>query len=195
MKIFRTLYDKTIDYAGHRHAIWYLAVISFIESSVFPIPPDIMLLPMMLANRNKAFLYALVCTVASVLGGVFGYFIGWGFYDIIGQYVFEFYGYNEGFDEFRKLYNEQGDWIVGMAGLTPFPYKIITIASGIVGMNLMLFVLISILSRGIRFFALAVLLWFFGPSIRSFIEKYFGLLTIAFFVLLIAGFAAIHYLL
>ncbi len=194
LKQSRALYDKTLGYAEHKNAIWILAVVSFVESSFFPIPPDILLIPMIIAAREKAFLYAFVCTIASVLGGLLGYALGWGFYDVIGDVIVSFYGYADQFDNFKALYETNGAWIVGMAGMTPFPYKVVTILSGIVGMNIVLFAVISLLSRGARFFLLAILLWFFGEQIKRFIEKYFALLTLLFFALLVAGFALLRYI-
>lgn len=158
---------------------------------MFPIPPDILLIPMILAARQRAWLIALVCTVASVLGGLLGYAIGALLFDAIGQPVLAFYGYLDRFAEFQSRYNEWGAWIVFGAGLTPFPYKVITIASGVSGLDLITFTAASILARGIRFFAVAALLWWFGEPIRRFIEQNLGWLTIVFFVLLFGGFAAL----
>ena len=193
--LLRRLYDWTMEQAERPYALAMLAFISFIESSVFPIPPDILLIPMILAQPHRAWLIAGVCTLASVAGGLFGYAIGAVFYETIGIVILEFYGYAEKFTEFQGMYNEQGAWIVFFAGLTPFPYKVITIASGVTSLDLVVFTVASILSRGLRFFLLAVLLWKFGPTIRTFIERYFGILTVVFFVLLVGGFVAIKYLL
>jgi membrane protein YqaA with SNARE-associated domain len=177
--------------AGHRRANWALAAVSFIESSVFPIPPDVMLIPMVLAQRHKAMLIAGICTVASVLGGLLGYAIGLYLFDTIGQPILDFYGYGEKFGSFQERYIEWGVWIVLIAGLTPFPYKVITIASGVAGLSLPVFLVASIVARGLRFSIVAALLWRFGEPIRDFIERYLGLLFILFMVLLIGGFALI----
>lgn len=190
----RRLYDWAMSIAGHRHATPWLAFISFIESMIFPIPPDVMLMPMCLAERKKAFFYALVCTIASVLGGLGGYMLGHLFYEGLGEKIVAFYGYEEPFGRFQDYYIEWGVWIVLLGGLTPFPYKVITIASGVVGLNLWLFMLVSVIARSSRFFLVAALLWFFGEKIRIFIEKYLGLLTLLFFLLLLGGFAVIKYL-
>ena len=190
----RRLYDWAMGIAGHRHATPWLAFISFIESMIFPIPPDVMLMPMCLAERKKAFFYALVCTIASVLGGLGGYMLGYLFYEGLGQKIVALYGYEEPFTRFQNYYKEWGVWIVLLGGLTPFPYKVITIASGVVGLNLWLFMLVSVIARSSRFFLVAALLWFFGEKIRIFIEKYLGLLTLLFFLLLLGGFAVIKYL-
>ena len=187
--MLRRLYDWTMLQAAKPHALAILATISFIESSVFPIPPDVLLIPMILAQRQRAFWIAGVCTIASVAGGFFGYFIGYGLYETVGVPILNFYGYLDKFTDFQGMYNEYGAWIVFFAGLTPFPYKVITIASGVTQLDLGVFGVASILSRGLRFFLVATLLWYFGPWIRTFIDRYFGWLTLAFFALLFGGFA------
>ncbi|MDH3597213.1 MAG: DedA family protein [Rhodospirillales bacterium] len=192
--MLRGLYDWTMGLAGHRHALPALAVVAFIESSLFPIPPDILIIPMVLAARPRAWRIAAVATAASVLGGLLGYAIGAGLYETVGRPVLEFYGYGAKFEEFRGAYNDWGAWIVAGAGFTPFPYKVITIASGVTGLNLAVFMLASLVSRGARFFLLAALLWYFGPPVRRFIEANLPLLATLFFVLLFGGFLAIRYL-
>ncbi len=187
--MLRRLYDWTMLQAAKPHALAILAAISFIESSVFPIPPDVLLIPMILAQRSRAFLIAGVCTLASVAGGFFGYFIGYGLYETVGVPILNFYGYLDKFADFQGMYNEYGAWIVFFAGLTPFPYKVITIASGVTQLDLGVFGIASVFSRGLRFFLVATLLWYFGPWIRTFIDRYFGWLTLAFFALLFGGFA------
>ena len=179
--------------AAHRHALWALAMISFIESSVFPIPPDILLIPMVLAARDQAFRIAAVCTVASVLGGLGGYGIGYFLYESIGQPLIAFYGYADKFSAFQGYYHEWGAWIVGGAGLTPFPYKVITIASGVTALDPVVFTVASVVSRGIRFSLVAWLLWRFGAPIRVFIEKNLGILAPVFFVLLLGSFVLVRY--
>ena len=192
--MLRRLYDWTMDLAGRRHAIWALAAISFIESSIFPIPPDVLIIPMVLAARERAWLIAGVCTAASVLGGLLGYAIGALLFEAVGGPLLEFYGYGASFATFQEGYREWGAWIVAGAGFTPFPYKVITIASGVVQLDLVVFMIASVLSRGARFFVLAGLLWWFGPPIRGFIERYLERLAILFFVLLFGGFLAARYL-
>lgn len=186
--MLRSLYEWTLNLAAHRHARWGLALVSFAESSFFPIPPDVALIPMILAKRAAAWTYATICTLASVLGGVAGYAIGFFFFVQLGEPILEFYGYAEKFASFAERYNEYGVWIVLIAGLTPFPFKVITIASGTTGLNFLVFVVASVLARGGRFFAVAALLWWFGEPIRAFIERYFGILSILFIILLIGGF-------
>ncbi len=192
--MIRGLYDWTMSLASHRQALWALAVVSFIESSVFPIPPDIILIPMVLAAPEKAWRFALVCTVASVAGGLAGYGIGYFLFDSIGRPLLDFYGYGEKFAQFQGYYNEWGAWIVGGAGVTPFPYKVITIASGVTGLDPVVFMVASVLSRGLRFFLVAGLLRHFGEPIRIFIEAHLGKLATAFFILLLGGFVAIKYI-
>ena len=191
--MLRRLYDWTMGLAAHRHALAALALISFIESSVFPIPPDILIIPMVLAARDQAWRIALIATVASVLGGLLGYAIGAGLYETIGRPILNFYGYGEKFVSFQEIYAEWGLWIVAGAGFTPFPYKVITIASGVMDLDLATFTIASVVSRGARFLLLAALLWYFGPPIRRFIEAHLPLLATLFFILLFGGFIAIRY--
>lgn len=192
--MLRKLYDWVMQLAEHRHAQWALFGVSFTESSFFPLPPDVMMVPMILAERLKAWRYAIIATVGSVLGGLFGYYIGAAFYETIGIKIVEFYGLNDKLDVFFDNYKLYGAIIVFVAGFTPIPYKVFTIASGVVGLNLPVFLAASAVSRGARFLLVAGLLYFFGPPIRAFIEKYLGLLTILFTILLIGGFVAIKYL-
>lgn len=191
----QSLYDWTMGLAAHRHALAALFLVAFVESSVFPIPPDVLIIPMVLAAREKAWLIAGVATLASVLGGLLGYAIGFYFYEGLGQPILDTYGYLEKFESFSARYNEYGAWIVAGAGLTPFPYKVITIASGVTHLDLGTFTIASVLSRAARFFLVAGLLYAFGPPIRSFIEAHLGKLTLLFFALLFGGFVAAKYLL
>ena len=193
--MLRALYDWTMGLAGHRHALAFLAVIAFVESSVFPIPPDVLIIPMVLAAREKAWKIAAVATLASVVGGLLGYYIGAGLFEALGRPILEIYHALDKFEAFRQSYNEWGAWFVFTAGFSPFPYKVITIASGAADLDLTVFMIASAISRGGRFFLVAALLWYFGPPIRRFIEDNLALLTIAFCVLLLGGFVAIKYLL
>ena len=189
--MLKRLYDWVIGLAGHRHAISALALVSFAESSVFPVPPDVLLLPMVLARPKRAWVVALVCTLASVAGGVAGYAIGALLFEAVGRPILDFYGYAAQFERFSAEYNAYGAWIVFGAGFTPIPYKVFTIASGVTGLDLMVFVLASALSRGARFFLEAALLYFFGEPIRSFVEARLALFTALFFVSLFAGFVVL----
>jgi membrane protein YqaA with SNARE-associated domain len=188
------LYAWTMAQASRPHALWFLALISFVESSVFPIPPDVLLIPMVLAAPHRAWLIAGVCTISSVAGGMLGYAIGALLFGTIGAPILEFYGYMDKFAEFQASYNEWGGWIVFGAGLTPFPYKVITIASGVTDLSLTTFVIASVLARGMRFFLVAALLWYCGEPIRLFIERNLGWLTVLFFVLLLGGFLVLRLL-
>jgi len=192
--MLRRLYDWTLSLARTPHALTALALIAFIESSVFPIPPDVLMIPMIIAAPHRAFVIAGVATVASVAGGMAGYAIGWGLYDTVGRPVLEFYGKEAYFAEFAERYNEWGAWVVLFAGVTPFPYKVITILSGATTLSLPVFVVASVVARGLRFFVVAALLWKFGAPIRDFIEARLGLMFTLFMILLIGGFAAVRYL-
>ena len=194
MRILRQLYDWTLRKANHPKATWFLSLISFIESSFFPIPPDIILIPMIIAKRSKAFLYALLCTFSSVLGGIAGYCIGYFFYTTIGVTIIEYYHLANQFENFLDYYNSYGIWIVLGAGFTPFPFKFITIASGVFNLNIILFILVAFLARGLRFFLLAILLYVFGNIIKKFIDQYFNILAVIFFILLIGSFIIIKFI-
>ena len=190
----RRIYDYTLNLASRKNALTWLFVISFIESSFFPIPPDIMIIPMVLATPKEAYKISGVATVASVLGGYFGYFIGVYGFELIARPLLEFYGYMKQFGEFENYYHEYGAWIVFGAGITPFPYKIITIASGVVRLDLVVFTIASVIARGMRFYFIAWLLKRFGDPMKVFIEKNLNLLSILFLLLLIGGFAAVKLL-
>ena len=194
MKIFRQLYDWTLTKAGHPKASWFLSFISFVESSFFPIPPDIILIPMILANRIKAWWYAFICTLSSVVGGVFGYCIGAFFYSTLGVLIIQYYSLENQFSNFETLYNEYGAWIVLGAGFTPFPFKFITIASGVFHLNIFLFIIVSLIARGLRFYIVATLLRLFGNYVKHYIDQYFNLFVTLFFILLIGGFVFLKYL-
>ena len=193
--MLRRLYDWTMGLAGHRHAEPALAVVSFIESSLFPVPPDVMLVPMVLARRERAWRIAFICTVASVIGGLAGYAIGFFAFEAVGRPVLEFYDYTPKFAEFQDRYNEWGAWVVFFAGLTPFPYKVITILSGVTALDVFVFMISSVVARGLRFYVVAGLLWYFGEPIRAFIERRLGLLFTLFSVLLVGGFVVAAFLL
>jgi len=191
--MLRRLYDRVLELAAHRHAVWALGLVAFIESSVFPIPPDVMLIPMALADRRRAWFFAGFATLASVLGGALGYLIGWGLYEAVGQPILNFYGYAGRFEAFTEWYNSWGAWIVLFAGVTPFPYKVITIASGVTGLSFPVFMVASAVARGLRFFLVCGLLYWLGPPIRSFIERRLGLLVTLFFIALFGGFLLVRY--
>jgi membrane protein YqaA with SNARE-associated domain len=192
--VLRKFYDWTVSLAQTKWALAALAMISFVESSFFPIPPDILLIPMILAAPTRAFLIAFVCTVSSVAGGAFGYYIGAELFDTLGRPILDFYHKLDAFEEFKERFNAQGHWAVLFAGVTPFPYKVITITSGVTELPFWTFMLWSVIARGFRFFVVATLLWFFGAPIRDFIERRLGLMFTVLILLLIAGFAAVKLL-
>ena len=192
--MLKNLYDWTMRLADHPRALWALAFVSFIESSVFPIPPDIMMIPMILAAPHRAWLIALVAMVSSVAGGILGYAIGSFAFEQIGQPILESLGKGDAMAEFNTRFNDFGFWAVLGAGITPFPYKVITIMSGWTAMPIATFVATSILARGLRFFIVAGLLWKFGAPIRTFIEKRLGLMFTLFVVVLFGGFMAVRFL-
>jgi membrane protein YqaA with SNARE-associated domain len=193
-RMIRRLYDWTMSMADHPRALWVLALVSFVESSVFPIPPDVLMIPMILAAPRRAWLVAGVCLVSSVLGGMLGYAIGAFAYDSVGRPILEALGKTDSMAAFNQRFNDVGFWAVLVAGLTPFPYKVITIMSGWTAMPLGTFVVTSILARGLRFFIVAALLWKFGAPIRDFIERRLGLMFLLFCLVLIGGFYVVRYL-
>jgi len=192
--MLRRLYDRTLSMADHPRALWFLAIVAFVESSVFPIPPDVLMIPMILARPSRAWLIAGVALAASVLGGLLGYAIGALAYESLGQPILETLGKADKMEAFNTRFNDFGFWAVLTAGVTPFPYKVITIMSGWTGMPLVTFIATSILARGLRFFLVAWLLWKFGAPIRDFIERRLGLMFITFVIILAAGFYAVKFL-
>jgi membrane protein YqaA with SNARE-associated domain len=191
--MLRRLYDWVVEQAAKPWATKAVAAIAFAESSFFPIPPDVMLVPIVLANRKKAFTIAAVCTVCSVLGGLLGYAIGYYFFETIGAWVVKTYGLQAGLERFREQFAQWGIWVILIKGLTPIPYKLVTIASGAAHFDLFTFVWASIVTRGVRFFLVAALLWKYGEPIRTFIEERFSLVTWAFLIALVGGFLVVRY--
>jgi len=191
--MIRPLYNWVLRQAETPYALWTLAFVSFIESSMFPIPPDVLMIPMIIAAPKRAWLIAGVCTVSSVLGGALGYYIGYGLFDSVGRPVLEFYHKADAFDALASSYNDQGFWAVLIAGVTPFPYKVITIFSGVTGLNFALFMATSVLARGLRFFIIAALLYRYGEPIRDFIDRRLGLVATVSVALLIGGFLVVKY--
>lgn len=192
--MFRRLYDWVLRMAHHRHAMPALAAVSFAESSFFPIPPDAMLIPMVIARRDQAWKIATICTVASVLGGILGYFIGFYLLETVGQWLINLYHMQDKVVEYQKLYGEYGAALILLKGLTPIPFKLVTIASGIAKFNFPLFVLLATITRGARFFLVAALLKRFGAPVQEFIEKRLDYFAWGFLILLIGGFVAVAYL-
>ena len=191
--MLRPLYDKVIALSASRHALPALAAVSFAESSFFPVPPDVVLVPMALARPERARLYAFVCTIASVLGGLAGYAIGALLYDTLGKWLISIYGYGEGIEAFRAAYAAWGAWIILIKGLTPIPYKIVTIASGFAGYDLLAFTVLSLITRGARFFLTAELLRIYGTPIRGFIEERLTLVASSVLAVVVGGFVIAKY--
>jgi membrane protein YqaA with SNARE-associated domain len=189
----RALYDWTMGLAATRHAPRALAVVSFLESSVFPIPPDIVLAPMVLARPERAYAYAGLCTVSSVLGGILGYAIGY-FLSDFGESLLAMMGHAGGLQTFRQWYAEWGVWVILIKGATPIPYKLVTIASGLAAFNFPVFVVASIATRGVRFFLVAFVLKRYGPAILALVERRLYATTTVFVTLVVVGFLALRYL-
>lgn len=192
--MLRKLYDWLLALAGTKNAPVALGTISFTESSFFPLPPDILLIPMVVAKRQKWWIYATICTITSVLGAYVGYAIGALLFQVVGLQILEFYGAAHTFDRFTQWYDQWGGWGIFLGAVTPFPYKVLTIFSGSVGFDLLQFTIVSVIGRGMRFFLVSGLLYLFGEPIREFIEKRLGLMFILFCALLIGGFLAIKFL-
>lgn len=192
--LVRGYYEWTMRHAQGPHAWLTLSIVSFTESSFFPIPGDLFLIPMALADRKRAFFLAGICTLASVLGGILGYAIGAWLYDSVGHWLISIYGYGDKVEAFRALYAKYGSWIIVIKGLTPIPYKVVTIASGFSGYDLGAFIGLSVITRGARFYLLATLIYFFGDRVRNFLEKRLELSLILFLVVLVLGFLVVRYL-
>lgn len=191
--MLRKIYDWTIEKAAHRHAGRWLGAISFMESSFFPVPPDALLAPMVIARPEKAWRYAFICSLASVLGALLGYAIGYFLFETVGQAILNVYGLGDKFDGFAASFNEQGWVIVFLAGFTPLPFKVITIAAGTTAMPLAVLIGAAIVSRSARFFLVAALLRVFGPPMKAWIESHFALATTVVGVLFVGGFFALKY--
>jgi len=192
--MLRRLYDWMMTLAAGPNALWALAAVSFVESSFFPIPPDVLMIPMVLAAPRRAWLIAAVATVSSVIGGFLGYAIGYFLFDAIGRPVLEFYHAMDKYAAVKETFDHWGAWFIIVKGATPIPYKIVTIFSGAVHFDLLQFALSSIVSRSMRFFLVAALLWQFGEPIREFIDRRLTLVTTAFAALVVGGFFVIRYL-
>ncbi len=191
MKFLKKWYDKVLSWADSPYSEWALFLNAFAESSFFPIPPDVLMMAMEVGQPKKSFRFATISSIGSILGGIAGYGIGYFLFDIIGKPIIKFYHLTEKFQHLGELYNTYSAWIVSIAGFTPIPYKLITITSGFWKINFFIFLIASTLSRSARFFIISTLFYFFGAKIKDFIDRYFNLLSILFFILLIAGFAII----
>src|SRR2546429_8581363 len=192
--MLRRLYDWCIAAADKPYATWLIGIVAFVESSFFPVPPDAILIPMSLARPDKAWFYATVCTLSSVAGGVLGYFIGAVLYDSLGLWLMKLYGLTDQVEAFRAAYAQWGAWIILVKGRTPIPYKLVTIASGFAGYSIVMFVLLSFVARGMRFYLVAFLLNRYGAQARAILEERLGLWVSIAAVLLVGGIAAAIYL-
>jgi len=189
----RSLYDWVVGLSERPNAVRTLFVIAFAESSFFPIPPDVLLIPLAIGNPRRALRFAALCTVGSSLGALLGYFLGLEFYEVIGQRIVAFYSVGEQYERVQALYQQWDVVAIALAGFTPIPFKIFTITAGVFKINLLTFTIVVVLSRGARFFLLGGLIWRFGPSIRNFVDRYFNLLVILFSILLVGGFFMVRY--
>ncbi len=187
------LYNWVLHWAKTPYGTWALFALAFCESSFFPIPPDVLLITLAVVLPRKSLGYALVCSVGSILGGCFGYLIGWQFMAAVGDAIIRFYGLIDKYEDMRQLYSLYDAWVVGIAGFTPIPYKVFTITAGAFRINFLVFLVASAVSRSARFFIIGGLIRLFGPKIQAFIERYFNSLAIAFVILLILGFVVIKF--
>lgn len=193
--MIRRLYDWVLHWAETPYGSWALFLLAFSESSFFPIPPDVLLIALALSIPTRAFKYALICTVGSVLGGAAGYAIGYYSMQSLGMKIIEFYGLAAKYEQTALLYDQYNAWVIFIAGFTPLPFKVITITAGAFNINFPIFVMASTVGRAARFFLVGALIYRFGPDIRAFIDRYFNLMTIVFTVLLVGGFIMLTWLL
>ncbi|MEA2014581.1 MAG: YqaA family protein [Thermodesulfobacteriota bacterium] len=193
--MLRRLYNWVLHWAETPYGSWALFLLAFAESSFFPVPPDALLIALAISIPAKAFRYALICSVGSLLGGVVGYVIGYQFMDLVGFRIVDLYGFTDRYNTVGDLYNRYNAWAVGIAGFTPIPYKVFTISAGAFKINFAIFLIASVISRSARFFLVGWLIYKFGPGIRSFIDRYFNVLAVIFVTLLIGGFILVKYLL
>ncbi len=191
--MLRRLYDWVLHWAETPYGTWALFILAFSESSFFPVPPDVLLIALAVGQSKKSLKYALTCSIGSVLGGCFGYLIGWQFMAGIGDRIVDFYGLTDKVAHIQLLYNRYDAWAVGIAGFTPIPFKVFTIAAGAFQINFVVFVLASLVSRSARFFLVGGLIYLFGPQIKNFIDTYFNILAVIFTVLLLGGLVLIRY--
>jgi membrane protein YqaA with SNARE-associated domain len=192
--MLKRLYDWVLHWADTPYGSWALFILAFAESSFFPVPPDVLLIALAVGRPKRSFRFALICSIGSVLGGALGYLIGWQFMTVVGERIVAFYGLQPKVAYIGELYNQYNAWAVGIAGFTPIPYKVFTIAAGMFKINFGIFMLASLVSRSSRFFLVGTLIYWFGPQIRRFIDRYFNMLAVAFTVLLVASFVLIKYL-
>ena len=192
--MLKRLYHWVLHWSDSPYGTWALFILAFSESSFFPIPPDVLLIALAVGKPEKSFKFAAVCALGSILGGILGYVIGWQFMAAVGEKIVAFYGLSTKVEYIEVLYNRYDAWAVGIAGFTPIPYKVFTIAAGVFKINFFIFIAASAVSRSARFFLVAGLIYYFGPGIQTFIEKYFNLLVVVFTILLVASFVLLKYI-
>jgi membrane protein YqaA with SNARE-associated domain len=192
--MLRKIYDWVLHWADTPYGSWALFILAFSESSFFPIAPDVLLIALAVAKPQRAFHYALICSIGSVLGGCLGYLIGWQFMASVGGKIVELYGLGNKMQQIESLYHQYDAWAVGVAGFTPIPYKVFTIAAGVFKINFFVFIVASLISRSARFFIVSGLIYLFGPKIQKFIDRYFNILAVVFTILLVVGFVLIKHL-
>ena len=192
--MLRKIYDWVLHWADTPYGSWALFILAFSESSFFPIAPDVLLIALAVAKPQRAFHYALICSVGSVIGGCLGYLIGWQFMASVGGKIVELYGLGNKMQQIESLYHQYDAWAVGVAGFTPIPYKVFTIAAGVFKINFFVFIVASLISRSARFFIVSGLIYLFGPKIQKFIDRYFNILAVVFTILLVVGFVLIKHL-
>jgi len=191
--MLRKFYDWIMGFASHPKSVWILGAVSFAESSFFPLPPDPLYIAMLLNNKKRVWEYATICTVTSVVGGWFGYYIGYAFYETIGQWLIEVYHMENSFNSIQATFDKWGFWFISFKGLTPIPYKFVTLASGLVHFDFMLFTIASVIARGMRFFMIAVLFWYYGPEMKAYIDKNLTFVTSVSAFALVFGFLILSY--
>jgi membrane protein YqaA with SNARE-associated domain len=192
--IIRRLYDWVLSWADSPYGSWALGLLAFAESSFFPVPPDILLIALAVSKPKGSFRYAIICSIGSIVGGILGYFLGLKFFQLLGEPILKFYGVMHYYYRIQELYQHYSAWAVGIAGFTPIPYKVFTIAAGAFKISFLVFLIASTVSRSARFFLVSALIWKFGEKIKKTIDKYFNLATIIFVLLLVGGFLIIKYL-
>lgn len=194
LSLVKRFYKWIMDSAFNPHAMWIVSIISFAESSFFPLPPDLLIIPIVLAKRYLAWKLAWLCTLTSVIGGIVGYGIGYFMFETLGEWIINTYNLHSTFERFQIEFRYWGFWIIVLKGLTPIPYKLVTIASGVAQLDMKTFIIASIITRGFRFYLLSALLWFFGPWAKDFIEKYFHLVLILSLAIIVLGFLIVKWL-
>jgi membrane protein YqaA with SNARE-associated domain len=192
--MLKRLYHWVLHWSDSPYGAWALFILAFSESSFFPIPPDVLLVALAVGKPEKSLKFAAICALGSILGGILGYVIGWQFMAAVGEKIVAFYGLSTRVEYIEVLYNRYDAWAVGIAGFTPIPYKVFTIAAGVFKINFFIFIAASAISRSARFFLVAGLIYYFGPGIQTFIEKYFNLLVVVFTILLVGFFVILKYI-